>query len=233
MTNLPKIYGFNKTSEMGINLFAPCIFLGGCNLRCKYCMNHKLVNPNKFNLNDISIDTIKQYVLENKCEWINISGGEPTCTVFEELSNLIVELSSWGCKIGMSTNGTMPEILRSILPYLSYVALDIKSSKHSVYEGISASSLTPVLISHCLLIEAKMKREFDFEVRTTLFPPYVDIKDLHEIKQLVRDSDKWVLQQFRNNIPMLDSTSSEIEPYSISIIEEFIGDSKNIHLRYV
>ena len=239
MNNLPKIYGFNKTSEMGLNLFAPSIFLGGCNLRCKYCMNHKLIQP--ADLKEVSLDIIRQHIQENKCEWINISGGEPTCHAYEKLMNLINEFKALGCKIGMSTNGTIPDSLRGIISHLNYVALDIKSNRYAVYDDISTDSnynFTGVIISHSILVQEKNKRQdFDFEVRTTLFPSYIDAEGLREIGQMLRSGDKWVLQQFRNNVSMLESKSSEITPYDNKqlndILEQVKHVSSNVHLRYV
>ena len=40
--NLPPIKGFNKTSEIGVDIFSPSIFLGYCNFSCHYCMNGPL-----------------------------------------------------------------------------------------------------------------------------------------------------------------------------------------------
>ena len=63
----------------------------------------------------VDIEEIKEYVAEDKSEFVMISGGEPTCTEIERLHNLFDEIKSWGCKISLSTNGTHPEILAKII----------------------------------------------------------------------------------------------------------------------
>ena len=140
MSKFPEIMGFNKTSEAGFNLFATSIFLFGCNLRCPYCVNGRIVvvKPEDWEkpVKTIDLEVIKKHVLETRTEWVMISGGEPTFTPLDKLNNLIDEIRSWGCKIGISTNGTRPEIIEQILPKLNYVALDIKAYGTAAYAAL-------------------------------------------------------------------------------------------------
>lgn len=237
MKKLPDIKGFNECSETGTDTFAPSIFLEGCNLRCPYCMNSILVKHQASNT--VNIDRVKAYVLESKSEWVMISGGEPTCTELESLINLIEEIKGWGCKVGMSTNGVNTEVIREILPRLNYVALDIKGSSW-VYDEISKDKKASMnnLISRSLLSEIKLKRnDFDYEIRTTLFPPFVDEKTIHDIGSIIRTNDTWVFQPFRHSKNMLDADCSEIKPYSEKEIEALLKIAKQytekVFLRYV
>jgi len=230
MNDFPTIYGFNKYSEMGINLFAPSVFLGGCNLRCPYCINCDLVHMQ--NVTEVPIYEVKNYILENECKWLNISGGEPTCSDEVELINLFKEIKSWGCKIGMATNGTNSEVLQRLLVHLNYVALDIKTTDYSQYASINSSdkdALIEVMRSHINIVEEKKRRSsFDYEVRTTLYPPFINIKTLMEIGSIVKKEDTWVLQKFRNNGKMLDTKCKEIDPYTDDEIADFMISVNNM-----
>jgi pyruvate formate lyase activating enzyme len=230
MTNLPKIRGFNKSSEAGVDVFAPSIFLDGCNLRCPYCMNSKLVK--KEISNEIDIGTIKDYVAVNKEEWMVISGGEPTCTNIESLIMLLEEIKSWGCKISMSTNGTNPAIIEKIIHLLNYVSMDIKSARN---ENYYENALVDITETRMILEEERSKREnFNYEIRTTLYPPFINKED---IEQIGNRYDTWVLQQFRHDKSMLDPKCFDIKPYNNEEIEELVKIAKrfcsNVHLKYV
>lgn len=212
---------------MGNDLLAPCIFLAGCNLRCPYCMNHKLVD--QFALKEVDINVIKDYVLKEKSKWFMISGGEPTCNSTEELINLIKTVKEWGCKIGMATNGTNKSILSELLPYLNYVAMDIKSSRDKIYHNIGCTNgLFNVIYSKCILASEKYKRDdFDYEIRTTLFPEFVNREDVKEIGTLLRKDDKWVLQRFRATAPVIFRNQVNTISYTDEEVNELLKIAKN------
>lgn len=241
MHKLPNIYGFNKTSEAGVNIFSPSIFLKGCDLRCPYCMNSKLLT-NK--VTPIDIQMAERYIKEEKCDWIMISGGEPTVTPIELLINLIKECQSWGCKVGLSTNGNNPEILENILLLLNYVALDIKCYRADDILMLGSKLRTNhdylirVIRSLSKIVENKSSRvDFSYEVRTTLFPLFIDKTAINEIGSLLRSDTNWVLQQFRHSDCMLSQKAYDIKPYSEEEINDFLGMAKkycnNVWLRYV
>lgn len=238
-TFLPIICGFNKASEIGADTFAPSIFLRGCNFKCPYCMNLRLVKgdfPDK-----IDLEIVKKFVQEEKCEWLMISGGEPTCTSQESLIYLLKEIESWGCKIGMSTNGSNYTTLYHIIEYIDYVALDIKCSTEDDYIKVAEGwyDYAGVMNSRKLLWILKDTRKgFDYELRTTLYPPFIDKDKLSKIgSNIIEKSDKWVLQQFRHSQNMLDPNSKNIKPYSDDMVKTLIDTAKqfcdNVSLRYV
>lgn len=238
---LPTIYGFNKASEISDNTFAPSIFLKGCNFRCPYCMNAPLANGTI--TKEVDLEDVKKFVKEEKCEWIMISGGEPTRTTQFKLMVLLGEILSWGCKIGMSTNGSNPTVLSDIIKHLNYVALDIKASNKKDYETLVGSQyMYPyenMRSSRYLLMVSKQYRtDFNYELRTTLYPPLINEKTLAEIgSNFIKKEDKWVLQQFRHSKYMIDPSCKDITPYSDDALKSLIEIAKqfcdNVSLRYV
>ena len=236
---LPIIYGFNKTSEAGPDIFAPSIFLGNCNLRCPYCMNSKLV---KLNINKTwELSEIKEDIKDNLSDWIIISGGEATFAGTESLTNLLQEIKSWDKKIGMSTNGTFPDVLENVIKYLDYVDLDIKVDDAGTYQSISIDkdkkTLDKVLFSYRILSEAKDRGQLDFEVRTTLYPPVINEDTIVGIGSILNKNDKWILQQFRHSKNMLDPNCENIPPYTHEDINFLLSIAKkycdNVQVKYV
>jgi len=238
MSELPNIYGFNKASEIGPDILAPCIFLKGCNLRCPYCMNAKLVKD--CNLEPIDLEIVKKYVLEEKSQWVLISGGEPTLTSINALCELVNELRSWGCKVGMSTNGTNPDILTVLLPLLNYVALDFKTIRNDDIEVVPLDRVytISVLTSLVRLMETKLNnKDFDFEIRTTLYPHFINEDTIRQIGSTLRKDTTWMLQQFRHSEEMLSEKAYDVNPYTNEEVNGIIKIAKeyscNVRLRYV
>jgi len=237
MEDLPQIYGFNKCSEAGIDVFAPAIFTGGCNFRCPYCMNSKLATG--MSEKRVNLEEVKQYVRDDKSEWLMISGGEPTCVNINLLVNLLQEIRSWGCKVGMSTNGSKPEVINKILPLLNYVAMDLKSPDDDILKGIGAKNGTlDIIHSKCFLMENKLKRvDFDYEIRTTLYPKYINEDSISVLGSVMRKDDVWVLQQFRHAKNMIDTECYNVKPYTREEVESLVKIAKkytdNIKVRHV
>jgi len=242
MSNLPSIYGFNKTSEAGIDTFAVSIFLSGCNLRCPYCMNSRLLIKNEMPI--VPIEQIKKYVEDNKSNWVMISGGEPTLSDKKELINLINEIKSWGCWVGLSTNGTRPSYLSSVIGLLNYVAMDIKGTNeisdaidNNKYPFFSSELGYENLIKYSMEIirsEKKNRSSLLYEFRTTLYPKFINKESIMKISKLIRKDERWVLQQFRvtKNV-LLDEKVipyTEAEVYSLY---ELIKETCNSEIRYV
>lgn len=238
---IPDIYGFNTSSEAGQNEFAASIFLLGCNLRCPYCMNKKLVSQSYWNTDDdlkaIPWDTIKEKIKDGNFKEIMISGGEPTAQNPRELLNLVLELNKLGCKVGMSTNGTFPDVLKDVISHLFYVAMDYKGDlKDKIYgpEGVLS-----VVRSKCILMSEKYERDdFDYELRTTLCPKHVDKAVLNTIGKGLCGNERWVLQQYRQTSNMLNPEELEdVVPYTEEEIDDLMKVVKkytnNAHTRYV
>jgi pyruvate-formate lyase-activating enzyme len=169
-------------------------------------MNSAIVLPNVKKPTEVDLETIKDYVEKNQEKWVMISGGEPLVSSGISLfENLLDEIRSWGCKIGLSTNGTCPDKLASIIDKVNYVTMDFKTADKSIYEKITITK-TPfenLLGSLDLLRREKSNRsDFDYEIRTTLYPSYV--KEIDEIEKLLLPDELWVLQPYRHTREMLN-----------------------------
>lgn len=239
---MPIIRGFNKLAESGVHpdktkIYGPAIFLGGCNLKCPYCMNSRLVNAPK-EVSEVDIGVVKAYVIENKPEMLTISGGEPTCTKVDLLKNLIAEIKSWGIEVGMSTNGTNPDILKKVIRNLAYVSLDLKviPEKFNLVGNLdSDNQWIPCL--QTMVSEKEKRKDFSYEIRTTLYPPFVRKEDISFLASCMPSNSMWILQQFRRAKNMLSSEANDVQYYSDKEIKEIVRTARkyitNTYIRFV
>lgn len=134
-----------------------------------------------------------------------VTGGEPT--LHRELPKFLKRLEEKGFKTKLDTNGFFPQTLEESLPFVSYVALDVKTSLDK-YCRLGARDL----ISFSKSVEMLKNAEVDYEFRTTVVPGFVDEEDTLKIAKIVDGGKRFVFQQF---IPddALDKDFRKVEPY--------------------
>lgn len=222
------IKGFIKNSFLDWDgKITSIVFTGGCNFLCRYCHNKDLV-LNASKLENIDEKFIFSYLSEN-LDWIDgvvISGGEPT--INKDLDQFIKKIKNLKLLIKLDTNGYNPEVLKNLLDneLLDYCAMDIKTSlyesnyKKTIGE-IENFDFSRILESMNLLCLAKEKnKNFDFEFRTTLCPPFVKKEDLLNIAEFInKTKSKWYLQQFRKLSDLIDNSLLLINSYSLKDLE--------------
>ena len=194
------------------------IFVGGCNLRCRFCYNRDLV----LNSEAIPIITsgeifnflkLKSSLLDGVC----ISGGEPTFQ--EDLFDFIVEIKKLGLKVKLDTNGTKPEVIGKLLEedILDYIAVDVKGPflKYSLIAGnnIDLSKLKETIT---LLKNSSVEHEF----RTTVIPELLKEEDILSIAEEIVGCRRYVLQQFSPRSTIIDPALLSLRPYSRERVAE-------------
>ena len=193
-----KIGGIIDISTKDIpNKAATVIFTGGCNFKCNFCHNKSILQSNVGNYYTIDelVTRIKNNVLVNS---VSISGGEPTLQ--EDLIDFCKELSKTGKFISLDTNGSNPEVIKELIPYINRIALDIKTALIcKKIERIIGLKIDPEIIIKTYNIINQCK-EIEFEIRTTYVENLFTPKDIHEIILFLRDrnfSGNYVLQQYQ------------------------------------
>jgi pyruvate formate lyase activating enzyme len=209
-----KFSGLQKTSLVDFpNRVASVLFTPGCNLRCPYCHNWRIVvDPKPPFLNEESalsmLEARKKYV-----DAVVITGGEPT--LHKELPKFLKKLKERDFLVKLDTNGFYPEVLEECLPYVDYVALDVKTSLEK-YGRLGAKSTADFLRALEMLKTGKVEYEF----RTTVVPGFVDAEDIMQIGELVKGTKIFVLQQFVSG-DTLDRNLSTLKPYAQETIAEY------------
>lgn len=176
------------------NHLSAVIFLQGCKWRCGYCHNPHLWPLNKKSSTSWE-DTLAFLKRRKKLlDGVVFSGGE--ATLHSDLINIMNDVKNLGFKIGLHTSGAYPQALKSVLPLLSWVGLDIKTTFKD-YDAITHaknSAEGPYESLDVLVVSGT-----DFEVRTTLHPFYHNSKKIFSLAKDLqqRGVRRFVLQEFR------------------------------------
>ncbi|MEM2341510.1 MAG: anaerobic ribonucleoside-triphosphate reductase activating protein [Candidatus Bathyarchaeia archaeon] len=209
-----KFSGLQKTSLIDFpGRISSILFTPGCNLRCPYCQNWRIVlNPQGPFLSEDDALAI----LESRKKYIDavvITGGEPL--IYNDAPLFIKRLKERGFSVKLDTNGFFPDLLEKCLDYLDYVAVDVKTSLEKYYL-LGAKDVGNLLRTINLLKGCNV----DYEFRNTVVPGIVEEEDIMKIGEIVRGAKRFALQQF---IPedALDEKFRRVQPYPPEIIKQF------------
>ena len=217
-----KFGGLQKTSLLDFpDKVSSILFTIGCNLRCPFCHNGRLIlDPKPPFLSEE--DALKILLSRKKyVDAVVITGGEPTMN--KDLPGFIRRLKENGFHIKLDTNGFYPETLKECLPYLDYVAMDVKTSLEK-YKLLGAKNTGDLLRSIRMIMEGKV----DYEFRNTVVPGIVNEEDIPKIGRMVEGAKRFAFQQFRPG-ETLDESFNDVKPYPEDLIVKF----SKIMKRYV
>ncbi|MCL6578367.1 MAG: anaerobic ribonucleoside-triphosphate reductase activating protein [Candidatus Bathyarchaeota archaeon] len=214
-----KFSGIQKTSLIDFpSRIASVLFTPGCNLRCPFCYNWRIVVDPKppFLQEEAALK-----ILESRKKFVDavvVTGGEPT--MHKEMPRFLKKLKAKGFSVKLDTNGFYPKVLEECLPHVDYVALDVKTSLEK-YPRLGAKDVSPLLQTIEILKTGKVEYEF----RTTVVPSFVDAEDLPKIAELAKGAKTFAFQQF---IPedTLDKTFQTVKPYPPEHITKFADTLK-------
>lgn len=133
---------FSSFQGEGILVGVSQVFLrlAGCNIRCAFCDTPEareqtstclFINPEGAEEpipNPVELDAVVNRI---SSMWtpvthsVSITGGEPLLQA-EGLSELLPQLKEGGMRIYLETNGTLHGRLGSLLPWLDWIAMDVK-----------------------------------------------------------------------------------------------------------
>ncbi len=214
------ICGLIKTSLIDYpGKISSILFLGGCNLRCKYCHNPSLA-VNDASLTRYSLNEIKAFLTKRKniIDGVTVSGGEPTTR--PRLKELLQEIRNLKLLIKLDTNGMYPEVIRDIIAadLVDYISIDVKTSADKFNDLTNSNSSFEKIIETVSIIK---ENNIDYELRTTCLPEYVTLEDLKKIRHSFGHTKRYYLQQFTNDTDMLDAEMRKTEPYSQEVLYDF------------
>lgn len=223
-----KFSGLQKTSLADFpDRVASVLFTPGCNLRCPFCHNWRVViEPKPPFLNEEA--TLK--ILDERKGFVDsvvVSGGEPT--IHRDLPRFLAKLKDRGFMIKLDTNGFNSQVLEECLPFVDFVALDVKTSLGK-YGRLGAGDTGEFVRTVEMLKTGKV----DYEFRSTVVPGFVDAEDVPRIGELVRGARAFVFQQFVAG-DTLDKSFGLVKPYSPECIKGFAESmqkyAENVTLR--
>lgn len=188
---------------------AGVVFLSGCPLECGWCNTPLLLK--RESAGEESTDFFLEHFRKSR-EFIDavvFTGGEPLMQG-NALFELCQRLKAQGFLIKIETSGYYPDALVELLPYVDYVAMDVKTrlekdayAKACNFKGDKELLLSNVLRSLAFL-ETKGKSVFK-ELRTTILPGLNDsIEVVRDICSQIRFADLYALQAFEPSHDLVD-----------------------------
>ena len=173
------------------------IFTVGCNFRCNFCHNKHLLDVNIGKSYQVS-EIVKLCKNNSLINSISISGGEPTLQ--EDILDVCKGLKKLEKYLSIDTNGSNPDKLKELIPYINRVALDLKGP----FDQNKLKEITGVNIDLDKIIETieflKVQKGLDFEIRTTFFESLLTPVNLEEILNSLKEIEfkgNYVIQQFQ------------------------------------
>jgi len=206
------------------------IFLPGCNFRCPFCYNTKLVLQPEA-MPTTTLLQVEDY-LEGNRKWIDgvvITGGEPT--THKELPSLCEKLKKMRFPVKVDTNGTNPAMIRKLVAdqLVDCVALDVKAplteQEYSRATGVKAA---PFIGRIRDTIQFLLEDNVDYEFRTTLVPTLHQTESIERICQAIKGCKKYMLQNFKSEVDTVDPKFKALQPFSVAQMEAFLQAAKKI-----
>lgn len=218
-----KIGGFQKTSLLDYPDCISAILWGnGCNFRCPFCYNKSLALGTA---EEITENEVLSFLLQrkNQLEAVVISGGEPLLQ--PDVVPFIEKIKKIGYLVKIDTNGCYPEKLRELLDkkLVDYVAMDVKAPK-TKYQQLAGVAVDLSKIEESItLIKNKAKA---YEFKTTFVPGLLKKEDIVEIAKWLLGAERYFLQQFKINPPLVAATLEHTVPYQKSYLLETLEEIK-------
>ncbi|WP_456418026.1 anaerobic ribonucleoside-triphosphate reductase activating protein [Thiolapillus sp.] len=141
------------------------VFCQGCPWRCSYCHNQHLLTSRTTGLLDWRGILKKLHQRQGLLDAVVFSGGEPTLQ--KSLHHAMEQVRVMGFKVGLHTAGCYPERLKSLLPLVDWVGLDIKDLPEN-YPSLTGSSSSGGQAWQSL--DILLSADIPFQVRTTVHP---------------------------------------------------------------
>jgi len=158
-----------------------------------------------------------------------ITGGEPT--LHSSLPQLMEFFKEEGFLIKLDTNGTNPEVLRSLKEkgLIDSVSMDVKSPLNEIQYSRCAG--VPVNLRKIKeSIEWLKGENLPYEFRITVVPTLVKEEDIYLLARELRNSPHLTLQNFNPSDP-LDPKLKGIQPYTESDLKRIQQEVSRI-LKY-
>jgi pyruvate formate lyase activating enzyme len=199
--------------------------MAGCNFRCCFCNNRRIVDVNEGYLSPSDvIDSIKNNTF---AEGVIITGGEPL--INKDLYKFLKEIKKLGKKVRLETNGCDPDVLDDLLGanMVDFVSMDIKAPLTADEYAMNTNAICDIDdIERSVRIV--MDSGVDYEFVVTIVPIHIKDTDLESICSSIKGAKCLRLNQF---IPgdCFDSTLNHITPYKEKVIREM----ESIARRYV
>lgn len=226
------IHGLQKMTVLDFPGKIACtVFTAGCNLRCPFCHNARLVTHPEAD-ERLDEQEVLSYIYKRKgmLDGVCITGGEPLLQ--PDIKQFIEKIKETGLLLKLDTNGCYPEKLRELLDagLVDYVAMDIKNSpaEYGKTVGVENFDITPIKQS----IEIIKQSGVDYEFRTTVVRELHTKESLLDAAGLIAPTKRWFLQSFVDSGDTIGSGFSAYDKEFMKELQESVSQIvENAELR--
>ncbi len=211
--------GFQGTTLIDFpDRVAAIVFVPGCNLRCPYCHNGALFEVAD---EDLMPSEALWEEIERRREFIDgvvITGGEPS--LYPGLVAFAQALRERGLEVKLDTNGLAPVFVKTMLPFLSYVAVDLKTTPERYHILGSRAGACDIRERLRTTREILAAARVTIEYRITMYPGVIDgVETLEAMMDLVPANAIVYLQQFVPDHAWSEE-AQKTPPFSAATIRE-------------
>lgn len=200
------------------------VFTQGCPLRCGYCHNPQMI-PQAAELTAPNWQQIEAFLTSRigLLEAVVFSGGEPTSQA--ALLPAAIQAHQLEFKVALHTSGINPSRLEKLLPYLSWVGLDIKAEPANYQAVTGRPGVAEKAEQSLRLIQAA---QIDYEVRTTLHPKDFDLAAISSLLNWLANQQvgKVALQIARGGQCLSANYQNIAQPYLASELAAIVQQQK-------
>jgi len=228
------IHGLQKLTVLDFPGKLACtVFTAGCNLRCPFCHNARLVtHPEEEDRLDEQEVLTYIYSRKTMLDGVCITGGEPLLQ--KDLFGFIEKIKETGLLVKLDTNGCFPEKLRELIDakLVDYVAMDIKNSpeEYGKTVGVENFDITPIKQS----IEILRESGIEYELRTTVVRELHTGESLLGAAEFIAPQKKWFLQSFVDSGDLIEGEFSAYDKQFMKELQESVSQIvENVELRGV
>jgi pyruvate formate lyase activating enzyme len=217
------IGGLQKTSLLDYpDSISAIIWTVDCNFRCPFCYNKNLV----FKKADLFSEQEILEMLKNRKKMLDavvISGGEPLLQ--KDIEKFLIKVKKIGYLTKIDTNGTFPKKLQKLIDekLVDYISMDVKAPKEK-YDKLAGVKVDISKIKKS--IEIIKNSNCDYEFKTTFAPDLLKKEDILKIGKWLDGAEKFYLQQFKANTPLISSKMEKSTPYSKEYFLETLEEIK-------
>ena len=181
---------------------AAAVFLPGCHLKCPYCHNPELVDPEaageaEFNCSVGELDVF----LGQRSRLLGglaVSGGE--ALLHPLLVSVLNLAGKYQLPVKLDTAGLLPEKLERLLAerrqQIAYVAVDLKTRPDRYGELGWPASSPPADFLINRTMDVLESAGVDYELRTTVVPPLVTRESLAALYGFASRAPRWIWQSY-------------------------------------
>ena len=174
---------------------AAIVFTQGCNFRCPFCHNAKLLGAKADPGNLISEASVFSFLesRKGKLDGLVVTGGEPT--LHNDLSEFLAKVKGMGFLTKLDTNGSRPEVVEKVIDagLADFIAMDLKAPLDNYKRLAGVNVLQEKLLKSIELIS---KSGIAHQFRTTVVNKLLSDDDLERIKKIVPKGSPYVKNKF-------------------------------------